>query len=605
MASQDAILSDRQAVSWAATAALTWMAWDTIIHWDAEMECIWQRPKSWVKVAYIIVRYLPIFNMGATATMNMPIHFSSAGCLGWVVDQLVFMEIVTIVVEVILVMRLYILYNRNKVILWTIVILFAVEIAVMISALAVSLPKITFEGHCYVLSAPSFYAAYWMASLIFETFLFILTLAVFFRSIRKEYRANTIIHVFVRDGTWAFAMIFVALLLNMLMYKLIDNPLAGMGYPWGLSTLSFAGSHILLNLRRLAVPQYPTGLSADNTMATMRFEDGCLETEDVDVLDTFAYPDTTPSTTAASTPKGTAAIAKSYKRTFKSVLNKFKIASTPQYSDVSEANSSSTLYNCGEHNSSQDTLVDNTSPPKSKLKSILKKLKRRPNKRVSSDKDTLSGEADDDADERTLCEFRSGSTVKGKAKKVTFAEEDDVFLISSPVAPHPISTEVVIAAESTGDLSCPSPCPEPTSSTEDYSQLWLELFGPSPPPSPREVSKLPHLTLSTPCRPTVTVQPRVSTASRFFSLYVDQDETDDDLDDDDLECPLSPTPGVARLQGSQEKVGAGSEEDELIDPIFSPLDLGHVNGMENALARRTAIGITYVGTSGRPTSSFR
>lgn len=111
--------------------------------------------------------------------MIRPIRWSDSQCLGWLIDQLVFMEIVTIVVEVILVMRrepgpfivgsnsgllqltVYILYNRNKLILSAIVILFVAEIVIMVAALTLALPKIKFEGHCYVLSTPSFYVAYW------------------------------------------------------------------------------------------------------------------------------------------------------------------------------------------------------------------------------------------------------------------------------------------------------------------------------------------------------------------------------------------------------------------------------------------------------------
>ena len=96
-----------------------------------------------------------------------------------------------------------------------------------------------------------------LSSLAFETFLFILTLIKFFQSISRE--RTSILFVFVRDGTWAFALIFgkcltsfmycvlthpghgtVAMLLNMLMYKLNKTPLAGMGYGWAFACMSFA-----------------------------------------------------------------------------------------------------------------------------------------------------------------------------------------------------------------------------------------------------------------------------------------------------------------------------------------------------------------------------
>lgn len=82
---------------------------------------------------------------------------------------------------------------------------------------------------------------------MFETFLFVLTLVKFYQSVARNFGKHSILYIFVRDGTWAFALIFgmfchpilgrahlmfppVAMLLNMLMYKLANSPLVGMGY---------------------------------------------------------------------------------------------------------------------------------------------------------------------------------------------------------------------------------------------------------------------------------------------------------------------------------------------------------------------------------------
>lgn len=43
---------------------------------------------------------------------------------------------------------------------------------------------------------------------MFETFLFALTLVKFFQSAMAMYRRESLLYIFVRDGTWAFAVIF-------------------------------------------------------------------------------------------------------------------------------------------------------------------------------------------------------------------------------------------------------------------------------------------------------------------------------------------------------------------------------------------------------------
>ncbi|KIP08572.1 hypothetical protein PHLGIDRAFT_377107 [Phlebiopsis gigantea 11061_1 CR5-6] len=240
-------------VTYATACATVWLVWDAIIHFDVEVDCIWKRPKSWVKWAYVFVRYTPILHGGALFTLTSKARFSTSGCRGWVYEQLIFVEMLTVVVEGILVMRLYVLYNHNKIILWMIILAFIAEITLMVVCLSVVLPKMTFTPDCLVAHAPGLFIIYWLCSLAFETFLFVLTLIKFFQSITRD--TKSILFTFVRDGTWAFALIFVAMLLNMLMYKLNKTPLVGMGYGWAFAAMSFAGSHVLLNLRRLALPE--------------------------------------------------------------------------------------------------------------------------------------------------------------------------------------------------------------------------------------------------------------------------------------------------------------------------------------------------------------
>ena len=49
--------------------------------------------------------------------------------------------------------------------------------------------------------------AYWLSSLAFEAFLFALTVSKFVHSVSRD-RAQSVLFLFMRDGTWAFVMIF-------------------------------------------------------------------------------------------------------------------------------------------------------------------------------------------------------------------------------------------------------------------------------------------------------------------------------------------------------------------------------------------------------------
>ncbi|OBZ77852.1 hypothetical protein A0H81_02424 [Grifola frondosa] len=211
--------------SYAGVAALTFLTWDVLIHLADEVKYIWHGRNGWMKWIYLFIRHMPIFAQGSTG-----VHFNSTGCRDWIIYQAAVMEAITLAVEIVLIIRVYALYNRNKLVLTIILLLFVMEVTTM-----------RCTDYIYGLLA--------MLSGL-ETILFVLTLIKFFQVAHRRIGEQTLLNTFVRDGTWAFAIIFLIMLLNTLMYQLSHTPLAGICYFWALSVMSFAGSHALLNLRR-------------------------------------------------------------------------------------------------------------------------------------------------------------------------------------------------------------------------------------------------------------------------------------------------------------------------------------------------------------------
>ncbi|KAJ3533496.1 hypothetical protein NM688_g7275 [Phlebia brevispora] len=109
------------------------------------------------------------------------------------------------------------------------------------------------------------------------------------------------------------------------------------------------------------------------------------------------------------------------KRIVESVLRKFKSGKTRQQSSALKAkqtrSAKAPLYKTS--NDSQETLADVNEHQQSKLRKILKKLKRRPKKHATSSSKTVSMDvdcADDDADERTLCDIDIEPALVGMGK---------------------------------------------------------------------------------------------------------------------------------------------------------------------------------------------
>ncbi|RDX54621.1 hypothetical protein OH76DRAFT_1478889 [Lentinus brumalis] len=242
-----------------ACAATAFSMWDTLINLDKEVEYIWRAPNSWVKWAYLLIRHIPYLVqcsilIGLLAVVGDGHVYGTPACRVWIAYQLVANEVLTVVVEIILIIRIYAMYNRNWIVTRTVYALFVAEVVAMCTILAITVPKFEFTSQCLITSTPKIFPSYWTISLAFETTLFLLTLYKFFSVLEiMKFHRQPIIVTLVRDGTWAYAIIFAIMLLNTLMYELEKNTLAGICYFWELSVMSYAGSHVLLNLRRLAM----------------------------------------------------------------------------------------------------------------------------------------------------------------------------------------------------------------------------------------------------------------------------------------------------------------------------------------------------------------
>ncbi|OCH95072.1 hypothetical protein OBBRIDRAFT_831179 [Obba rivulosa] len=294
-------------------AAIAFSVYDTIINIADEVEHIWRSvfyihtknvvvesrdraPNSWVKWTYLFVRHFPYIAQVTIISLLGASHgggdWTPESCRDMIAYQFTVMEVTTIAVEIILIMRVYVMFHSNKKLLAIILFLFLGEVASMLAVIGLSLPKLGFTPQCLIISTPSYFTSYWLISLTFETLLFILTLIKFFRTIRKNGSPGDFLTVLARDGTWAYAIIFVIMLLNTLMFDLIKNTLAGVCYFWELSVMSFAGSHMLLNIRRMAhkVDNPPTendGVSAniDFTSNASAYVDSSGAMTEVDASD--------------------------------------------------------------------------------------------------------------------------------------------------------------------------------------------------------------------------------------------------------------------------------------------------------------------------------
>ncbi|TFK44353.1 hypothetical protein BDQ12DRAFT_672835 [Crucibulum laeve] len=266
-----------QVVNRSSVASLSFLVWDIIITFDDEVKLIWSRPWNYTKFVYFFVRYIPVMVqisllfIGSELTPHF--HFTPHDCYIWQVYQGVAASTILLLVDTILILRLHALYHGNKLVRRIVAAFFVTEIIGIVVGLSLALPAITYDSICLVNSVPPTLTIYGAGSIIFQAAVFALTAWKFIEAARSGWGDVPLIMLLMRDGTWAFFLLFFTYVGQLALYGLKNPAMAGILYCWLLTALSFSGYRILLNISNLgrmaALPE--GGVSTRITDANIQF----------------------------------------------------------------------------------------------------------------------------------------------------------------------------------------------------------------------------------------------------------------------------------------------------------------------------------------------
>ncbi|KAI0048459.1 hypothetical protein FA95DRAFT_1038106 [Auriscalpium vulgare] len=267
--------SDLQAeriVDYSSVAALAFLIWDVLITLDDEVEYIWRKPnRYWAKWLYLFVRYFAVMIQIALLFVGTEIaaslHYGPHACVSWYIFQEVTTQVLIASVEIILMIRVHALYDRNRAVTATLLLLFLAENITMIATLVAVAQDVQMNSYCVVLHTPHRLLLFAIAFVLFETMLFILTLFKFIRAFQTGWGRTPVITLLMRDGTWAFALIFATLCVNGAFYLGTTSPLTSVAFPWLISIEAFAGSRLILNMQTL-----DSGDEPSSTVLSSRIE---------------------------------------------------------------------------------------------------------------------------------------------------------------------------------------------------------------------------------------------------------------------------------------------------------------------------------------------
>ncbi|THG93229.1 hypothetical protein EW145_g8429, partial [Phellinidium pouzarii] len=229
------LVRDAATVNRSGVAATACLIYDIIITLDQEMEYIWKYVRARMNVWRVTKRARALFRSAWTPPKMLYI-FSRYFTL---IVQLVNMagQMVIMGVEVLLMLRVYALYKRDKRILAVLVLTYAAEVTTLTVILGLALSKIVSVAPlhslfpadfplsgCFPTVVPRFFDSYWIPSLIFESVLFLLMAVNVVRYNRAHTSSMPLLTLLFRDGTVYYAVIFRKLLPLLLTNGLVISP---------------------------------------------------------------------------------------------------------------------------------------------------------------------------------------------------------------------------------------------------------------------------------------------------------------------------------------------------------------------------------------------
>ncbi|KAE9397576.1 hypothetical protein BT96DRAFT_860013, partial [Gymnopus androsaceus JB14] len=183
---------------------------------------MWPRPWSLMKFNYFFVRYMPmllqipLLLVGSELTPHF--HFTKHDCFIWGVYQGVLSISTPLAVDFILISRINAFYFHNRTVRWIASLAYILEIMAMCVALGFALPRISFDANCVVINVPITLGInmcvpelFMRSPILFQFLLFILTAYKFITCLRSGWGHIPVIRSFMRDGTWAFFLVFCKL----------------------------------------------------------------------------------------------------------------------------------------------------------------------------------------------------------------------------------------------------------------------------------------------------------------------------------------------------------------------------------------------------------
>ncbi|KAJ7278684.1 hypothetical protein C8J57DRAFT_1573263 [Mycena rebaudengoi] len=314
------VLTDARTTNSMILGALALVAYDHLITFEDEVELMWKSRICTTSVVYLWNRYFTLIALSYDASVmlapfksnavsvRVPLHRPSSvtvyvrpivtRCITFFNGEAVTSTLILATVDFILVLRVWILYEKRRILLYLLVPMIGLEIMTMgvVSHYTIASVKEYWDLPfpllgCYPLTnVPRYFTFYSVPVLVVSTTMFFMTVYKCGKTFLAHGRAHMpIYNMFLRDGVFWFIAIFATFIPEIIIWARARQSLAEVLIAPGLAVTSIVGSRVLLNIKGLKLPEeFPTTTTATALNTTIE-------------LDTIDYPSRIPWGTVGTT----------------------------------------------------------------------------------------------------------------------------------------------------------------------------------------------------------------------------------------------------------------------------------------------------------------
>jgi len=226
--------------------------YDTIINLDREIALVWRDEWTVGKLLYLFVRYFGVTSQFINIAQWTGFSLSDTFCQNIQVFSGVACQALVAAVQFLLVRRVRAFYMHNAFLRTSLLALLAAGVIAQVVILGMTLSDIVAKGGsgavgCYTTYYPEYLTEYWLPPLIVESILLAFVAARVVRVVRRGWTSESTHMLVMHDGVLYFALLFVALLANMLVLFLVPDQIAQVGTFWLVSLMAVSGAHMHLS----------------------------------------------------------------------------------------------------------------------------------------------------------------------------------------------------------------------------------------------------------------------------------------------------------------------------------------------------------------------